>query len=63
MDDQEFEPVSAEVVLVAEVAVALLRLVLHLVDHETAKSLLDQEAVEQANEEADELERSKFGRN
>jgi hypothetical protein len=48
-------------VVAAEMATVLLRLVLHLVDHKTARSLLDQEAIEQANELADEAEKAKFG--
>jgi len=49
-------------VAAAEMATVLLRLVLHLVDHETAKSLLNQEAIEQANDAADEAEEAKFGK-
>lgn len=59
MSKDELEEV--EYVMAAEVAAALVKLVLHLVDYETAKSLLHQEAVEQANEEADEAEKRKFG--
>jgi hypothetical protein len=40
----------------ATVALILLRVVLELVDHEQAKALLSQEAINRANAEADAIE-------
>ena len=46
---------------VAEIVLALLNLVTAFIGHDEAKALLDQMAVQKANEDADALERAKFG--
>lgn len=46
---------------VAEIVLALLNLVLAFVEPGDAKALIDQVAVKRANEDADALERAKFG--
>jgi hypothetical protein len=46
---------------VAEIVLALLNLVLAFVTPAQAKTLVDQVAVKRANEDADALERAKFG--
>ncbi len=43
----------------ATVAIALMKLVLELVGHETAKALLSQEAINGANAAADALEKAR----